>query len=61
MNDFTRRTLLQGGTALAAAGALTGPGPVRFRQGLGSNLAVEGGVGCQADGDALEAFRAVGG
>ena len=25
MYDFTRRTLLQGGTALAAAGALTGP------------------------------------
>ena len=25
MQDFTRRTLLQGGTALAAAGALTGP------------------------------------
>ena len=25
MTDFTRRTLVQGGTALAAAGALTGP------------------------------------
>src|SRR4051812_6443625 len=25
MNNFTRRGLLQGGTALAAAGALTGP------------------------------------
>jgi multiple sugar transport system substrate-binding protein len=25
MQDFTRRTLLQGSTALAAAGALTGP------------------------------------
>jgi multiple sugar transport system substrate-binding protein len=25
MNDFTRRSMLQGGTALAAAGALTGP------------------------------------
>src|SRR5215470_18680719 len=25
MNEFTRRALLQGGTALAAAGALTGP------------------------------------
>ena len=25
MHDFTRRTVLQGGTALAAAGALTGP------------------------------------
>src|SRR5947207_13824829 len=25
MHDFTRRTLLQGGTALATAGALTGP------------------------------------
>src|SRR4029078_7687972 len=25
MYDFTRRSLLQGGTALAAAGALTGP------------------------------------
>jgi len=25
MHDFTRRTLLQGGTALAAAGTLTGP------------------------------------
>src|SRR5258707_6193811 len=25
MHDFTRRTLLQGGTALAATGALTGP------------------------------------
>jgi len=25
MQEFTRRTLVQGGTALAAAGALTGP------------------------------------
>src|ERR1700709_1942792 len=25
MNDFTRRSMLQGGTALAATGALTGP------------------------------------
>src|SRR4029079_1739522 len=25
MNEFTRRSMLQGGTALAAAGALTGP------------------------------------
>ena len=25
MDELTRRTLLQGGTALAAAGALTGP------------------------------------
>ena len=25
MQDFTRRSLLQGGTALAATGALTGP------------------------------------
>ena len=25
MHEFTRRSLLQGGTALAAAGALTGP------------------------------------
>ena len=30
MNDFTRRTLLQGGTALAAAGALTGPALLDF-------------------------------
>ena len=30
MHDFTRRTLLQGGTALAAAGALTGPALLDF-------------------------------
>jgi len=42
MQDFTRRSLLQGGTALAAAGALTGPALLRFRQGLGPGLALEG-------------------
>jgi multiple sugar transport system substrate-binding protein len=30
MNEFTRRSLLQGGTALAAAGALTGPALLDF-------------------------------
>src|SRR4030095_2452980 len=30
MKDFTRRSLLQGGTALAAAGALTGPALLEF-------------------------------
>ena len=30
MNDFTRRALLQGGTALGAAGALTGPALLDF-------------------------------
>src|ERR1700737_5144647 len=30
MNDFTRRALLQGGTALATAGALTGPALLDF-------------------------------
>src|SRR5260370_26984642 len=30
MYDFTRRSLLQGGTALAAAGALTGPALLDF-------------------------------
>src|SRR3979411_1494009 len=30
MHDFTRRTVLQGGTALAAAGALTGPALLEF-------------------------------
>ena len=30
MHDFTRRTLLQGGTALAATGALTGPALLNF-------------------------------
>src|SRR3954453_23575088 len=30
MQDFTRRTLLQGGTALAAAGALTAPALLEF-------------------------------
>src|SRR6202795_250926 len=30
MHDFTRRTLLQGGTALATAGALTGPALLNF-------------------------------
>ena len=30
MTDFTRRTLVQGGTALAAAGALTGPALLDF-------------------------------
>src|SRR5258705_13252072 len=30
MPDFTRRTILRGGTALAAAGALTGPALLEF-------------------------------
>src|SRR5438045_5755410 len=30
MQDFTRRTLLQGGTALAAAGAIPGPALLEF-------------------------------
>src|ERR1700709_2469614 len=30
MNEFTRRSLLQGGTALAATGALTGPALLEF-------------------------------
>src|SRR5258706_2983124 len=30
MHDFTRRTIVQGGTALAAAGALTGPALLEF-------------------------------
>src|ERR1044071_9029505 len=30
MHDFARRSLLQGGTALAAAGALTGPALLDF-------------------------------
>src|SRR4030095_10760216 len=30
MNEFTRRSFLQGGTALAAAGALTGPALLEF-------------------------------
>src|SRR5258708_35609712 len=30
MKDFTRRTIVQGGTALAAAGALTGPALLEF-------------------------------
>ena len=30
MHDFTRRALLQGGTALATAGALTGPALLTF-------------------------------
>ena len=57
MHDFTRRTLLQGGTALAATGALTGTGAARFCQGLGAGRTLESGKGRQADGDALEALR----
>ena len=34
MQDFTRRTLLKGGTALAAAGALTGPALLDFAKAL---------------------------
>ena len=30
MHDFTRRTLLQGATALTAAGALTAPALLEF-------------------------------
>ncbi len=30
MHDFTRRSVLKGGTALAAAGALTGPALLEF-------------------------------
>src|SRR3954464_8622572 len=30
MHDFTRRSLLQGGTALATAGALTGPALLEY-------------------------------
>src|SRR3982750_3170111 len=32
MHDFTRRALLQGGTALAATGVLTGPALMDFAQ-----------------------------
>src|SRR5260370_19172518 len=35
MQDFTRRTLLQGGTALATAGALTGPALFEFAKAWG--------------------------
>ena len=30
MHDFTRRSVIKGGTALAAAGALTGPALLEF-------------------------------
>ena len=57
MNNFTRRTFVQGTTALAATGALTGTGPVRLGQGLGPDIALEGREGRQAHRDALEALR----
>jgi multiple sugar transport system substrate-binding protein len=37
MTDFTRRTLVQGGTALAAAGALTGPALLDFAKAWAQN------------------------
>ena len=41
MSYFTRRTLIKGGTAAAAAGALTGPRSARMGEGLGTERALE--------------------
>jgi multiple sugar transport system substrate-binding protein len=47
MHDFTRRSLLQGGTALAAAGALTGPALFDFAKAWAQAAPVEGGAGAK--------------
>ncbi len=60
MQDFTRRTLLQGGTALAATGMLTGPALFDFAKAWAQRLALEGRARRQAHRDALEALRAGG-
>ena len=61
MHDFTRRSLLQGGTALAAAGALTGPALLDFAKAWAQSAPWKAGEGRQAHGDALEALRSCGG
>ena len=58
MHDFTRRSLLQGGTALAAAGALTGPALLDFAKAWAQAAPWKAGAGRQAHRDALEALRA---
>ena len=58
MNEFTRRSLLQGGTALAAAGALTGPALLDFAKAWAQTAPWKAGAGRQAHRDALEALRA---
>ena len=60
MHDFTRRSLLQGGTALAAAGALTGPALLDFAKAWAQTAPWKAEAGRQAHRDALEALRAGG-
>ena len=57
MTDFTRRTVLQGGTAFAAAAALSGAGAARLGEGLGAGRAVEAREGRQDQPDALAPLR----
>ena len=58
MHDFTRRSLLQGGTALAATGVLTGPALLDFAKAWAQAAPWKAGEGRQAHRDALEALRA---
>ena len=60
MHDFTRRTLLQGGTALAAAGALTGPALLDFAKAWAQTAPWKPEPGAKLTADALEALRAGG-
>ena len=51
MKDFTRRTLLQGGTALAAAGALTGPALLEFAKAWAQSAPWKPEPGANPNGD----------
>src|ERR1700693_3268506 len=56
MHDFTRRTLLQGGTALAAAGALTGPAVFDFAKAWAQTAPWKAEPGAKLTGMRLKRF-----
>ena len=61
MTTFTRRTLVKGGTALAAAGALTGQALLDWARAWAQAAPWKPEKGAQLSHAALEVFRAVGG
>src|SRR2546421_11140439 len=56
MQDFTRRTLLQGGTALAATGALTGPALFDFPKAWAQTAPGKGEPGAKLTGMGWKRF-----
>ena len=57
MTDFTRRTMIKGGTAFAAAAALSGEALLELGEGLGAGRALEAREGRQDQPDALAPLR----